>query len=277
MKSTVADYKTRVLCLRIVPVSGTTIRITHYPRNLVMSNGEIYLSGSGHDFTGYSAATNLSPAIIDLEGVVGVAGIDRDVLASGVYDNARCYLFATSWDSPVEDEEAIVASILGKATLLDDRFRIEEMALIDALNQSVGKTYTASCPKRFGGQEYAGCGVELGPITVTGTITHVTSGYVVRDSARAEAADYFAGGTLQFTSGDNAGLKAQEIKSYAADGTITLYEPVYYAAQVGDAYSLIPGCRKRLEDCRDKWNNVVNFGGFTYVPTSSEYGQVGKR
>jgi hypothetical protein len=36
---------------------------------------------------------------------------------------------------------------------------------------------------------------------------------------------------------------------------------------VGDAYSLLPGCRKRLaEDCRDKFNNVVNFRGFPHVP-----------
>ena len=97
----------------------------------------------------------------------------------------------------------------------------------------------------------------------------------MRDATRAEADDYFAGGTLRFTSGLNAGLKPLEIKRYEADGTLETFEPFYYAPAIGDAYEMIPGCRKRLADCRDKWNNVINFGGFSNIPTGSQYGQFG--
>ena len=48
---------------------------------------------------------------------------------------------------------------------------------------------------------------DLGPLTVTGTLTHVTDSYTVRDSARAEADDYFGAGTIAFTSGPNMGLR----------------------------------------------------------------------
>lgn len=277
MKLAIADHKTRVLCLRIEPVAGAVIRLTHHPRDLAMSNGEVYLTGSGYDFTGYTASASFSPSMVDLEGIAGIAGISRDQLASGLYDNARAYLFATSWAAPVEDQEPIVASILGKTTLMDERYRIEEMALIDALNQSVGMTYQPQCPKTFGGQEFAGCKKNLAALTVTGSLTHVSSTLIFRDSARAEAVDYFAAGTIEITSGANAGLRPKEIKAYAADGTITVFEPFYYPLAVGDTYTMIPGCRKRLADCRDKWNNVVNFGGFSFVPTSSTYGQVGSK
>ena len=276
MKSVIADYRYRTICLRIVPVSGSPIYLTRHVRDLVMG-GHTYLSASGYDFTGYSASANLAPSMVDVEGIAGLAGIGFDEITSGLFDNARCYLFATTWSAPVEDEEPIVASILGKTTLMDQRYRIEEMALIDALNQSAGKTYTAACPKTFGGQEYAGCKVALGPLTVTGTLSAVTDRSIMRDSTRAEDADYFAYGTLQFTSGANAGLKPIEVKRHEADGTIELFEPFYYLPVAGDTYSLIPGCRKRLEDCRDKWNNVINFGGFSNVPTSSQYAQVGQR
>lgn len=277
MKPAVADYRTRVLCLRIVPLTGSPIRLTHHPRHLTMSNGAQYLAGSGYDVSAYSASDNFSPSLVDLEGIAGAAGIGRDEIASGVFDNARAYLFATSWAAPVEDEEPIVASILGKTTISDERYRIEEMALVDALNQSVGQTYSAACPKTFGGQEFAGCKVALGPLTVAGTLTAVTSKAIVRDATRAEAADYFAAGTLAFTSGANAGLKPLEIKRHEADGTIEVFEPFHYLPAIGDAYTLIPGCRKRLADCRDKWNNVANFGGFPWVPTGSQYAQVGTR
>lgn len=279
MKTTVADYRTRVLCLRIEPKTGAPIRLAQHPRDVTMSNGTVYQTGSGFAFSGYSADTGTSPGMIDLEGFAGFAGIDFAAVASGTLDNARAYLFATSWKTPVEDEEPIVASILGKTTMTDGKYRIEEMSLIDALNQTVGQTYTAACPKRFGGQEFAGCKFGLATVTVSGTVTTVTSASILCDAALdgVHAADYFGEGTIQFTSGANLGLKPQEIKSYDANGTIEVYEPFFYLPQAGDTFTMIAGCRHRLVDCRDKWNNVINFGGFSFIPTSSQYAQVGTK
>lgn len=277
MKAVVADYRYRCHGLRIECANGLVVRLTDYPRDLVMS-GQTYRADNGYQFTGSQSGTNLSPAVMDLEGVVSLAGIARDAIASGVFDGARLYCFATSWRAPVEDEEPIGAAILGKATLMDDRYRIEMMALIDALGQSVGRTYAPACDKIFGGQEYAGCGVDLAAVTVTGTLTAVTSPYIVRDAARAEPADWFGAGTIRYTSGPNVGLAPLEIKRFDADGTIETFEPAYYPPTTGDAYELVPGCRKRLEeDCKTKWNNVLNFGGFPFVPTGSTYGQIGTK
>lgn len=279
MKSVVADYKTKVICLRIVPLNAPTVRLTHYPVDLTMSNGQVYASFQGYEFSGYEANASMAPGAIDLQGILGTAGISREAIASGVYDNARCYLFATSWAAPVEDEEQITASILGKTTLVDEKFVIEEMALIDVLNQSVGETYNARCQKTFGeanaSRPIRNCGVNLAAVTVTGTLTAVTSRLVCRDSARTEAADRFAYGTIQFTTGANAGLSPIQVKRSELDGTLELFDAMPYPMAVGDAYSLAPGCRKRIEDCRDKWANVPNFGGFTSIPTNNQAGQWG--
>jgi uncharacterized phage protein (TIGR02218 family) len=351
MKPAVADRRYRVHCLRIVPQWGSTIYLTDHVRDLVMG-ANTYKTDSGYQFSGQASEANMSPGVLDLEGIANIAGIGFDQIVSGVFDNARVYAFATTWTSPTVDEEPLGVAILGRTTVKDDRYTAEMMMLVDALNQSVGKTYTASCPKRFGGQEYAGCKIALGPITVTGTITDVTSNSVFRDSTRAEAADYFGEGSIAFTTGANAGLKPMEIKSHVgvhvgtitaitkaasavvtigantyvageivsfsgvsgmtqinglngtvtgvgattitvninssgfstytsggtvatAAGTITTHEAFYYTVTVGDSYTLIPGCRKRLEDCRDKWVNIANFGGFTYVPTQSTYTKSG--
>jgi uncharacterized phage protein (TIGR02218 family) len=241
-----------------------------------MSNAQVYLTSSGYEFTGIQSSTSTSPAVFDFEGIAGMAGIDRNTVASGVFDGARCYLFAVNWLSPVEDYEPIIASILGKTTLIDDRYKIEEMALIDALNQSIGKTYSASCPKVFGGTEYAGCKKDLGGLTVSGAVTSVSNQYTFGDSSRGEAADYWIYGTVDFTSGLNASLKPMEIRSFSA-GVITVFDAFYYQPQVGDTYLIRPGCRKTLSDCRDKWNNVINFGGFSNMPTSSIYSSRGTR
>jgi uncharacterized phage protein (TIGR02218 family) len=259
---------------------GSPIYLTDHPRDLVMS-GHTYLSTAGYQFTGQSATAGFSPASVDIEGIAGASGLSRAAVGSGLFDGARCYVFATSWAAPVEDQEPVVAGIFGKATLLDHRFQIGGVSLIDALNQSVGQTYGAQCPKLFCGTEYAGCGVSLAANTVTGTLTSVTSASVFTDTARTEADDTFGAGTIQFTSGPNAGLKALEIKSFAG-GVITTFEPFYTLPVAGNAYSMVRGCRKRLSDCQARWNgsgtfsNVANFGGFPWIPTGSTYAQVGQ-
>lgn len=274
MKTAVADRRFKIHCLRIIPLWGDPVYLTDHPRDIVIG-ANTYKTDSGYQFSGYASEANMSPGVMDLDGISGIAGIDRDEIVSGVFDGARVYAFATTWNNPIVDEEPLGVAIIGKATMRDDRYTTELMMLVDALNQTVGDTYSPGCKKEFGGQGYAGCMVALGPITVTGTLTAVTSNAVFRDSTRAEVADYFGAGTIAFTTGANAGLKPHKIKTHDADGTITLHEPFHYAVAVGDAYTLIPGCRKRQADCRDKWNNIVNFGGFSFVPTQSTYTQVG--
>ena len=352
MKPTVADRATKIHCVRIVPLWGSPIYLTDHPRDLVMG-GHTYKTDSGYEFSGYASEASMSPGVMDLQGIAGLAGISLDEVVSGVFDNARVYAFATSWASPVEDQEPLGVGFMGKTTLKDNRYTAELMMLIDTLNQSTGKTYTAPCPKKFGGQEYAGCKIALGPLTVTGTITSVTSTSAFRDSARTEVPDYFGEGTIAFTSGANAGLKPMEIKAYVGvnsktitgitqatsavvtvgthtyvvgdvlafsgvegmtqingltgtvtaiaattvtvninssafsaytsggtaatlAGSITTHEAFHYPVALGDTYTMIPGCRKRgEEDCRVKWNNKLNFGGFEWVPTQSTYTQVG--
>ena len=271
MKSVVAPYHTRALCLRIVCNNGTMIRLTRYPYDLAMSNATIYQTGSGFDFSSYAAESSFAASVVDLEGFVGYAGITRDMIASGVFDSARCYLFACNYLSPVEDYEPIVSSILGKTTLEDDRYKVEEMALIDLLGQGVGDTFSPGCKKTFGGTEVFGCNKDLASITVSGSVTSITSPEVFIDSSRTELADWFGAGEITFTSGENVGLAPIKIKDYALDGTITLYDAPYYPLVVGDTYSLVPGCRKRIEDCRDKWANIQRFGGDPWVPTGADY------
>ena len=74
MKSVVADYRYRVLCLRIVPVAGSSIYLTDHPQDLVIG-GHTYLSTAGYQFTGYAGTAGFSPASIDVEGIAGASGL----------------------------------------------------------------------------------------------------------------------------------------------------------------------------------------------------------
>lgn len=267
MKSQVAPYQTLAWCVRIVCKNGTTIRITSYPVDLKMSNATVYVTDSGYDMTSYITDDNMSPSALDLEGIIGIGGVTREQVAAGVFDGARIYIFKCSSLSPVEDYEPVMSGIFGKTTITDNRYKIEGMSLIDVLNQSIGKVYSPLCVHTFGDSK---CSINLAAITINSTLTGVISAYSVVDSARTEVSDYFGAGTIRFISGVNAGLPPIEIRSFIG-GTIVTYEPFTYTPSIGDAYEMIPGCRKTREACRDKWNNTINALAFWDLPVSGVY------
>lgn len=291
MKPHVADWSTKVRCARIVAADGTTVRITEHPVDLVMSNGQVYRCDTGYEFTGFDDTAGMAPGSLDLSGILD-HGISRDQLGSGVFDNARIYAFATTWKTPIEDEEGVALAFLGKTTLNDSTYSTEVMSAGDVLSQEDTLIYSPGCQwtyfdqhlgegliawtrSRCTGPRSAPDGPNIEDFKVYGSITGVTSQYQFQDTSRTEADDYFSAGEVLFLTGQNAGLRALKIKRNTAGGQFALHGGTYYMPQVGDTYVMIPGCRKRPEDCLAK-GNKINFGGQEWVPTASEYTQIGR-
>jgi hypothetical protein len=87
---------------------------------------------------------------------------------------------------------------------------------------------------------------------------------------------YFDFGILTFTSGENKGL-SMEIKSYVT-GVIELQLPMPFPIAIGDTYTAIAGCGKRFsQDCKQKFNNVINFRGEPNIPGLDKVLLVGRR
>ena len=284
--SAVAERRTR--CIRMEALDGTIVRIAlTYPKNLVMSNSEVYLGGVFTTASTRSTVLDGGASTIDIGFVDSTDSATRAEIESGKWDNANVYEFATDWANPVEDEEEINLYTLGKVTDSDGRFQVQLMGLKDKLSQKTGRVHTANCLWTFADEhldtgiiatDKSRCKLNAASFTVTGTITGVTSSQVFQDNTRAEADDYFGNGEIVFTSGPNAGLARRNIRAYAVDGTINTNAPFYFTPEVGDTYTMIAGCRKRgKEDCTDKFSNRKRFGGFSYVPTKSQVRKFGSQ
>ena len=79
---------------------------------------------------------------------------------------------------------------------------------------------------------------------------------------------WFLRGRLEVTSGPATGLWGM-IKRDAyegADRVLELWEPIRGKVSQGDTIQLIAGCDKRMETCRLKFNNLLNFQGFPDIP-----------
>ena len=69
-------------------------------------------------------------------------------------------------------------------------------------------------------------------------------------------------------SGANAGRTAEVASHQLVSGVrhIALLEAPVRPIEAGDGFVVRAGCDKRLETCRDRFANVVNFRGFPHIP-----------
>jgi uncharacterized phage protein (TIGR02218 family) len=221
----------------------------------------------------YSANPGLQATSIKITSGVAVGNLELTTLhdgtvfttadiLGGVWRNAAFTIFRYNFAALTDGIDTLLAGTFGEFEIRQNAVVIELRDLRQYLQQEVGDASSKTCRARLGDSR---CGVVLtgspNAFTVFGSVTSVTSNQVFRDSARAEAVNWFDEGELEFTSGPNTGLRAK-VKSYAANGTFTLAIPLLGTVAIGHSFTAIAGCRKRREeDCRDKFNNVLNFVG----------------
>lgn len=81
-------------------------------------------------------------------------------------------------------------------------------------------------------------------------------------------ADYLSLGVATCTSGDNNGV-SRTIKRHTVSGAnsiIEVIQPWPNAVDVGDVFTLAPGCDKLAATCNAKFNNLIHFAAEPYVP-----------
>lgn len=226
----------------------------------------LYKSAPGLSVASFVSSAGLAVDNSELTVLADDTIITRADILAGRWNNAAYLLFKYDWTDAAAGEEVISAGFLGELRPRSGAYVAELRALQQFLQQPVGAASTKTCRARLGD---AMCMVDLGGWTETGTITGVTSKQVFTDSSRTEADDYFGEGILTWTAGLNTGL-SQKVKTYASD-TFTLSLPMIFDVQIGDTYSVIAGCRKRLdEDCAAKFSNELNFQGEPHRPTVDE-------
>ncbi len=58
-----------------------------------------------------------------------------------------------------------------------------------------------------------------------------------------------------------------EVKSHVVAGnSIELYLPMPHPVHTGDAFSIVAGCDKLHDTCKNKFNNIVNRQAEDFIP-----------
>ncbi len=104
--------------------------------------------------------------------------------------------------------------------------------------------------------------------TRSGIVETVTNNFIFTANIVESRAvnDWFNGGVLQFNGGENAGYRV-EVKDWVeSTGKITLFLAAPFTINVGDDFAIYPGCNKSITECKNKFDNVINYRGEPHVP-----------
>lgn len=95
-----------------------------------------------------------------------------------------------------------------------------------------------------------------------------------QDALTTTPTDYFQEGHMIWTKGGNNGL-SMEVKSYAvATRLLTLFLKMRSTINIGDEFTILPGCDKKRLTCQNKFDNMINFQGEPDVPGEDQVTQI---
>lgn len=257
-----SDCTTLAWLIKLTRRDGSVLGFTTFDKPLT-TGGVTYHANSAMTASAMSSTANLATDNLEITGILSSAGLDDADIEAGLYDNARVDVYVCNWADLTQGVVQMRRGWLGQIVRAGGQYVAELRGLHDALQHVIGEYYTAECRYDLGDSR---CTVNLSAITVTGVVASVTDNATFVDTTRSESDGTFNYGKLTFTNGLNKGL-SMEVKNFTAlSQTFSLWLPMPNTLQAGDTYTVYPGCDKRLTTCRDKFSNVVNFGGFPYIP-----------
>jgi len=126
------------------------------------------------------------------------------------------------------------------------------------------------------------CGVNRNTYKVSGTYFAGSAPKIIEVALVADDPDvarpdhYFAGGMI--TTGSGSGYESRTIlESVNVSGPrqrLTLDRPLRLVV-AGQTVNMFPGCNGAIETCALKFNNLVNFRGFPYIPIKNPSADIG--
>jgi uncharacterized phage protein (TIGR02218 family) len=108
----------------------------------------------------------------------------------------------------------------------------------------------------------SGCGVIRGTYSTNGTVGAGSNAGLINTSVAAAG---HSQGSILFTSGANANVRAT-VKSVTPGASLSLMYPLPSLPVTGDTFTVAYGCDHTRGTCQGRFNNLVNFRGFPFVP-----------
>jgi uncharacterized phage protein (TIGR02218 family) len=197
-----------------------------------------------------------------LSGVLSSQALNEDELARGLWDGARIDIYRADWTAP-SLRIHLFSGRLGEVRRGASAFEAELRGVQAMLNVPVGRVFSRYCDADLGDAR-CGMNTEVAAFRGTGVVAAVLSAASFRASGLAAfASGWFARGRLVWGAGGESQISAHGL--VGDEAVVELLDATPNIA-VGAAFVIYAGCDKRIETCREKFANALNFRGFPHMP-----------
>ena len=222
-------YQTTSTCWLVERTDGTVLGFTDHDQ-IIVFNLESWMAGiglpslpgiAGTGSVNYSAVAGYTKTDIASSGALNVDNLEVDgVLVSpsiteadlnaGLWDYARISIFMVNWADLTMGALIYRSGTLGEVTIERGAFKAQLRGVAQAYSRVIVELTTPGCRAKLGDSR---CTVDLGPFTVTGTLTGVDAdNRTLYDTARTEP-------------GPSGGIAITNI-TQANPGVVTLVSPI---------------------------------------------------
>ena len=257
-----------VTCVRLGGRGGNILRMTDSDFDLNFENS-LYRSDITFTRSAVTQTATLEGGDTEINGIVSDETIAHQ-FRTGVYDEARAEVFLVSAGNPFAGEVRLVTGLTGSVKIdTTGRFEMEVKDIKRALTANIEDVYQPECRADLSDSL---CTVDLADYTSNGSVSAVTedraftafSAFGIMEMRAIGDDSWFAYGVLTWLTGNNAGVRV-EVRSGSSTAFVLAYS-LPAAIEVGDTFSVYAGCDKRIETCRAKFSNVINFQGEPDMP-----------
>lgn len=107
---------------------------------------------------------------------------------------------------------------------------------------------------------YTNCGVDQSLFAVSGTLTAINGSVITVTEAASQPDGYYTGGMVEELTNNSLRWIVNHVGS-----NLTLVRP-FEALSAPGSVTIYPGCDHTRNTCYNKFNNVLNYGGFPWIP-----------
>lgn len=275
MKSLSNDYKNSIIgkqvltlatCFKIELEDGRIFGFTTHSRDIEFIEDNIIYKSSSFTPTASSKSSQMNVDNMDCQLLIDNIDIKKEDIEKGLWDNASVYIFRINWmikPYSYVNIDKVVNGNIGEVEKHKSAFKTEFRSMTQYLQNNIIDDTKSTCNAFFGDNR---CKINKDDYTSTGQITNIISDTEIITSGLQKETDYFNYGIIEFTSGNAKGIKIEIKQNIGPTNKIEFQLPLNYVLSIGDNFKIISGCNKNKYTCKNKFNNLLNFRGFSFIP-----------
>lgn len=189
----------------------------------------------------------------------------QDARTKGVLKNARATVTRVNINNPEFENLLLFDGEIGTTDLDEDVLTLSVVTL-DFLSLEIPRReMQVACNWRLY-DDFCRVGLTTGGWLRSGTFNSNSPNRKDLSSTAfsGQTSDFLLGYVIA-TSGFNN--QVHRHITFHAGQSVTVTPPFPYDVSDGDSFDAAPGCEHDVTDCENKFNNLINYGGFPFMPT----------